>query len=68
MHIVDADLKLSNTEECQNIAGLESCSFEGSRFLRGRAPGVLLDLAVVSISCEAILAAGMLLYGKYYKI
>jgi ABC-2 type transport system permease protein len=42
-----------------------------SLFLRGAAitsPVVLLDLAVVSISCVAILAVGILLYGKYYKI
>ena len=42
-----------------------------SLFLRGAAiisPAVLLDLAAVSISCVAILAVGILLYGKYYKI
>jgi ABC-2 type transport system permease protein len=42
-----------------------------SLFLRGAtitSPVVLLDLAVVSISCMAILAVGILLYGKYYKI
>ncbi|HEX9261449.1 MAG TPA: ABC transporter permease [Candidatus Bathyarchaeia archaeon] len=42
-----------------------------SLFLRGAAitsPAVLLDLAAVSISCAAILAVGILLYGKYYKI
>ena len=42
-----------------------------SLFLRGAAitsPAVLLDLAAVSISCIAILAVGILLYGKYYKI
>jgi len=42
-----------------------------SLFLRGAtitSPVVLLDLAVVSISCVAILAVGILLYGKYYKI
>jgi len=42
-----------------------------SLFLRGAALTsqiVLLDLAAVSISCAAILAAGILLYGKYYKI
>ena len=42
-----------------------------SLFLRGAtiiSPVVLLDFAVVSISCVAILAVGILLYGKYYKI
>jgi len=42
-----------------------------SLFLRGAAltsPVVLLDLAAVLISCVAILAAGIVLYGKYYKI
>jgi ABC-2 type transport system permease protein len=42
-----------------------------SLFLRGAAvtsPVVLIDLAAVSISCAAILAVGILLYGKYYKI
>ena len=42
-----------------------------SLFLRGASvtsPVVLLDLAAVSISCVAILAIGILLYGKYYKI
>ena len=42
-----------------------------SLFLRGAAitsTTVLLDIAVVSISCVAILAVGILLYGKYYKI
>lgn len=42
-----------------------------SLFLRGAtitSPVVLLDLAVISISCVAILAVGILLYGKYYKI
>jgi ABC-2 type transport system permease protein len=42
-----------------------------SLFLRGAtitSPVVLLDLTAVSISCVAILAVGILLYGKYYKI
>jgi ABC-type Na+ efflux pump permease subunit len=42
-----------------------------SVFLRGAAltsTTVLLDLAVVSISCLAILAVGIMLYAKYYKI
>ncbi len=42
-----------------------------SLFLRGAAVTsqvVLLDLAAVSISCVAVLAAGIVLYGKYYKI
>ena len=42
-----------------------------SLFLRGAAvtsQTVLLDLAVVSASCFAILAVGIVLYGKYYKI
>jgi len=42
-----------------------------SLFLRGASvtsPVVLLDFAAVSISCVAILAVGILLYGKYYKI
>jgi ABC-type multidrug transport system permease subunit len=42
-----------------------------SLFLRGAAitsPAVLLDTAVVSVSCVAILSVGIVLYGKYYKI
>lgn len=42
-----------------------------SIFLRGAAVSsvtILLDLAVVSLSCVAILAAGIALYAKYYKI
>jgi ABC-2 type transport system permease protein len=42
-----------------------------SLFLRGAAitsPTILLDLATVSISCIAILAIGIILYAKYYKI
>jgi len=42
-----------------------------SLFLRGAAitsPAVLLDTAAVSVSCVAILAVGIVLYGKYYKI
>jgi ABC-2 type transport system permease protein len=42
-----------------------------SLFLRGAALGsvtVLLDLAVVSVSCVLILALGIVLYAKYYKI
>ena len=42
-----------------------------SLFLRGAAitsPAVLVDLAVVSISCIGILAAGIVLYARYYKI
>jgi ABC-2 type transport system permease protein len=42
-----------------------------SLFLRGAAvtsPTILLDLAIVSISCVAILAVGIILYAKYYKI
>jgi ABC-type multidrug transport system permease subunit len=42
-----------------------------SLFLRGAAitsPAVLLDTAVISGSCVAILAVGIILYGKYYKI
>jgi ABC-2 type transport system permease protein len=42
-----------------------------SLFLRGAAftsPVVLLDFAVVSVSCVAILVAGVILYGKYFKI
>jgi ABC-2 type transport system permease protein len=42
-----------------------------SLFLRGAAitsPAVLVDTAVVSGSCVAILAVGIILYGKYYKI
>ena len=42
-----------------------------SLFLRGAAifsPTVLLDVAIVSISCVAILAVGIILYAKYYKI
>ena len=42
-----------------------------SLFLRGAAitsPAILLDFAVVSVSCVAILAVGVALYAKYYKI
>ena len=42
-----------------------------SLFLRGAAltsATVLLDLAAVSVSCVAILAVGIVLYAKYYKI
>ena len=42
-----------------------------SLFLRGAAftsPLVLLDFTVVSVSCVAILAVGVILYGKYFKI
>jgi ABC-2 type transport system permease protein len=42
-----------------------------SLFLRGAAftsPALLLDFATVSASCAAILAVGIVLYGKYYKI
>jgi ABC-type Na+ efflux pump permease subunit len=42
-----------------------------SLFLRGASitsPTVLLDLAAVSISCVVILAIGIELYAKYYKI
>jgi len=31
-------------------------------------PTILLDLAIVSVSCIAILAVGIILYAKYYKI
>jgi len=31
-------------------------------------PTILLDFAIVSISCIAILAVGIILYAKYYKI
>ncbi|MEM2911264.1 MAG: ABC transporter permease [Candidatus Bathyarchaeia archaeon] len=42
-----------------------------SLFLRGAAatsPTILLDLMIVSASCVAILAVGIILYAKYYKI
>ncbi len=42
-----------------------------SVFLRGAPLGsvtILLDLAVVGVSCVAILAVGIVLYAKYYKI
>jgi len=42
-----------------------------SLFLRGASitsPAVLLAFAAVSVSCVAILAIGIILYGKYYKI
>ncbi|MGD0329760.1 MAG: ABC transporter permease [Nitrososphaeria archaeon] len=42
-----------------------------SLFLRGAAifsPTVLLDLTVISVSCAAILAMGIALYAKYFKI
>lgn len=42
-----------------------------SVFIRGASiasPTILIDLAVVSVSCVAILAVGIALYAKYYKI
>jgi ABC-2 type transport system permease protein len=42
-----------------------------SLFIRGAAitsPVILLDFAVLSVSCIAILAVGVALYAKYYKI
>ena len=42
-----------------------------SLFLRGTAitsPAIMLDFAVVSVSCVAILAVGVALYAKYYKV
>jgi ABC-type Na+ efflux pump permease subunit len=42
-----------------------------SLFLRGAAitsPAILLDFAAVSVSCVAILAVGVALYAKYYKV
>jgi hypothetical protein len=42
-----------------------------SLFLRGAAitsQTVLLDFTVVSVSCAAILAVGVVLYDKYFKI
>jgi len=42
-----------------------------SLFLRGApiaSATILLDLATISVSCVAILAVGIVLYGKYYKI
>ena len=42
-----------------------------SVFLRGASLGsltILVDLAVVSVSCVAILTVGIMLYAKYYKI
>jgi ABC-2 type transport system permease protein len=42
-----------------------------SLLLRGAAitsPTILLDLGVVSVSCVVILAVGIALYSKYYKI
>jgi hypothetical protein len=42
-----------------------------SMFLRGAAIAsttVLLDLAIVSASCIGILAVGIVLYARYYKI
>ncbi len=42
-----------------------------SLFLRGAAltsATVLVDFAVVCVSCVAILAVGIFIYGKYYKI
>jgi len=42
-----------------------------SLFLRGApitSPTILLDLAVVSMSCIGILIVGIVLYAKYYKI
>ncbi|MEM4701751.1 MAG: hypothetical protein QXZ51_06370, partial [Candidatus Bathyarchaeia archaeon] len=42
-----------------------------SLFLRGASatsPTIILDLAVVTLSCVAILAVGVILYAKYFKI
>jgi ABC-2 type transport system permease protein len=42
-----------------------------SLFLRGTAitsSAIMLDFAVVSVSCVAILAVGVALYAKYYKV
>ncbi|MEM3579079.1 MAG: ABC transporter permease [Candidatus Bathyarchaeia archaeon] len=42
-----------------------------SLFLRGASitsPTIILDLAVVALSCVAILAVGIILYAKYFKI
>ncbi len=42
-----------------------------SLFLRGAAltsPTILLDFVAVSVSCVAILAVGIMLYARYYKI
>ncbi|MEM0095808.1 MAG: ABC transporter permease [Candidatus Bathyarchaeia archaeon] len=42
-----------------------------SLFLRGASatsPTIILDLAVVTLSCIAILAVGVILYAKYFKI
>jgi ABC-type multidrug transport system permease subunit len=42
-----------------------------SLFLRDAAinsPAILLDFAIVSVSCVAILAVGVALYAKYYKV
>ncbi|MCW4002676.1 MAG: ABC transporter permease [Candidatus Bathyarchaeota archaeon] len=42
-----------------------------SLFLRGASitsPTILWDTAIVSLSCMAILAVGIILYGKYYRV
>ena len=42
-----------------------------SLFLRGASitsPTIIIDLALVSLSCAAILAVGIILYAKYFKI
>ena len=42
-----------------------------SLFLRGapiNSPAILLDFAIMSVSCVAILALGVALYAKYYKV
>ncbi|MGQ9781224.1 MAG: ABC transporter permease, partial [Nitrososphaeria archaeon] len=42
-----------------------------SLFLRGASimsPTILLDLVAISVSCIAVLASGIILYAKYYKI
>ncbi|MGB9684290.1 MAG: ABC transporter permease [Candidatus Bathyarchaeales archaeon] len=42
-----------------------------SLFLRGASitsPTIILDLAIVALSCVAILAVGIVLYAKYFKI
>jgi ABC-2 type transport system permease protein len=42
-----------------------------SLFLRGAtitSPAILFDLVVVSVSCVAVLAVGIVLYAKYFKV
>lgn len=56
---------------CRFVPGYYVTDALTSLFLRGAdvmSPSILLDLAVVSASCVAILVLGIFLYAKYFKI